>query len=64
MKKLFLILSFLLPFTLVAQTVGENIDVTHYEIHVGDFDLATEPCKEKPLLTLRPQPRCSKSFSN
>ena len=38
MKKLFLILSILLPFALKAQTPGENIDVTHYEIHVGDFD--------------------------
>ena len=40
MKKLFLILSFLLPFALNAQTSGDNIDVTHYEIHVWDFDFA------------------------
>ena len=40
MKKLFLILSILLPFALKAQTVGENIDVTHYEIHIGDFDFS------------------------
>ena len=38
MKKLFLILSLLLAFALNAQTPGENIDVTHYEIHVSDFD--------------------------
>ena len=24
--------------SLIAQTAGENIDVTHYEIHIGDFD--------------------------
>ena len=40
MKKLFLILSILLPFALKAQTAGENIDVTHYEIHIGDFDFS------------------------
>ena len=40
MKKIFLILSILLPFALKAQTPGENIDVTHYEIHVWDFDFA------------------------
>ena len=38
MKRLFLVLSLLLTFTLHAQTAGENIDVTHYEIHIGDFD--------------------------
>ena len=26
--------------SLIAQTAGENIDVTHYEIHVWDFDFA------------------------
>ena len=26
--------------TIQAQTAGEGIDVTHYEIHVGDFDFA------------------------
>lgn len=40
MKKLFFILSILLPFALRAQTTGENIDVTHYEIHIGDFDFS------------------------
>ena len=40
MKKIFLILSILLPFALKAQIPGENIDVTHYEIHVWDFDFA------------------------
>ena len=40
MKKLFFILSILLPFALKAQTAGENIDVTHYEIHIGDFDFS------------------------
>ena len=39
MKKLSFLLAFLLLMTFAqAQTAGENIDVTHYEIHVGDFD--------------------------
>ena len=39
MKKLSFLLAFLLLMTFAqAQTPGENIDVTHYEIHVGDFD--------------------------
>ena len=41
MKKIFLILSILLPFALKAQTAGENIDVTHYEIHLSDFDFTS-----------------------
>ena len=43
MKKYFLILAFSLFFglsSLIAQTVGQNIDVTHYEIHLWDFDFA------------------------
>ena len=41
MKRLFilLILTLLMPFA-KAQTLGDNIDVTHYEIHVWDFDFA------------------------
>ena len=41
MKKtlLTLILGLMLPIAaLQAQTAGENIDMTHYEIHVGDFN--------------------------
>ena len=41
MKKLSLILCLCLMLSgssLIAQTAGENIDVTHYEIHIGDFD--------------------------
>ena len=38
MKKLFIILSFLLPFALHAQTAGEGIDVTHYDINLWGFD--------------------------
>ena len=41
MKKTFLFLTLLitLPFVSAkAQTAGENIDVNHYEIHIGDFD--------------------------
>ncbi len=43
MKKtlLTLILGLMIPIAaLQAQTAGENIDVTHYEIHVGDFDFS------------------------
>jgi len=41
MKKLLVILSLLLSIsTLSAQTAGENINVTHYEIHLGDFDFS------------------------
>ena len=35
-----LFLSSLIAQTAVAQTAGENIDVTHYEIHIGDFDFS------------------------
>ena len=39
MKRLLLFLVLLLTFAnLQAQTVGENIDVTHYEIHLWSFD--------------------------
>ena len=40
MKRLPFLLALLLPLAFVAkaQTAGENIDVTHYEIHVGAFD--------------------------
>ena len=39
MKRLLLFLVLLLTFAnLQAQTVGENIDVTHYEIHLWGFD--------------------------
>ena len=43
MKKtlLILILGLMLPFALKAQTPGENIDVTHYEIHLSDFDFTS-----------------------
>lgn len=43
MKKstIFLTLLMALAFaTAKAQTPGENIDVTHYEIHIGDFDFS------------------------
>ena len=38
MRKLFIILGLLLPFASNAQTTGENIDVTHYGIHVNELD--------------------------
>ena len=40
MKKIFLILGILLPFVLKAQTPGENIDVTHYGIHINELNFA------------------------
>ena len=41
MKRLFLFLVVLLAFSAAqAQTAGEGINVTHYEIHVWDFDFA------------------------
>ena len=42
MKKLFLLLSLTLLVSFAhAQTPGENIDVTHYEIHLSDFDFVS-----------------------
>ena len=39
MKRFAFILALLFSLSsLIAQTAGENIDVTHYEIHVGDFN--------------------------
>jgi aminopeptidase N len=39
MKRLLLSLALLLSFTLMqAQTAGENIDVTHYAIHVNELN--------------------------
>ena len=41
MKKVSLILALLFSLSsLIAQNAGEGIDVTHYEIHVWDFDFA------------------------
>ena len=52
MKKLFLILSILLPFALQAQTAGENIDVKNYEIHLGDFDFANHTLQGETFIEL------------
>jgi len=51
MKKLLLILSLMLPFALNAQISGENIDATHYEIHVGDFDFANHTMSGETFVT-------------
>ena len=41
MKKLSLLFSFsLLLSSLIAQTAGESIDVTHYAIHVNELNFA------------------------
>lgn len=52
MKKLFLLLSlaFMAPFA-KAQTSGENIDVTHYEIHIWDFDFANRTLQGETFIT-------------
>ncbi len=45
MKKLSLIFAIAMAFnlsSLIAQTPGEGIDVTHYEIHIWDFDFANQ----------------------
>lgn len=40
MKRLFLVLSLLLTFTLNAQTPGEGIDVSHYDIFINELDFS------------------------
>ena len=68
MKKLSLLFSFsLLLSSLIAQTAGESIDVTHYAIHVNELNFGTLPtirCKGRPLLTLRLLLRFLKLFWN
>ena len=53
MKRLSLLLALLLPlaFAAKAQTPGENIDATHYEIHVGDFDYANHTMAGETFVT-------------
>ena len=53
MKRLSLLLALLLPLAFVAkaQTPGENIDATHYEIHVGDFDYANHTMAGETFVT-------------
>ena len=51
MKKLFFVLSILLTFALNAQTPGENIDVTHYEIHIWDFDFTNHTLQGETFVT-------------
>jgi len=53
MKRLSLLLVLLLPlaFAAKAQTSGENIDATHYEIHVGDFDYANHTMAGETFVT-------------
>ncbi|MBR1513748.1 MAG: hypothetical protein IJ622_05600 [Bacteroidales bacterium] len=47
-----LILGMLLPITIKAQTPGENIDVTHYEIHVWDFDFTNRTLQGEAFIDL------------
>ena len=53
MKRLSLLLALLLPlaFAAKAQTPGENIDATHYEIHIGDFDYANRTLAGETFVT-------------
>ena len=53
MKRLSLLLALLLPLAFVAkaQTPGENIDATHYEIHIGDFDYANRTLAGETFVT-------------
>jgi aminopeptidase N len=50
MKKLFLILSLMLTFTLNAQTAGENIDVTHYGINLWNFDFSNRTLQGEAII--------------
>lgn len=52
MKRLSLLLAFLLAWPFVnAQTPGENIDVTHYEIHIWDFDFTNHTLQGETFVT-------------
>lgn len=53
MKRLSLLLSLLLSLAFVAkaQIPGENIDATHYEIHIGDFDYANRTLAGETFVT-------------
>ena len=51
-KTIFLILGWLLPMAVLqAQTAGEGIDVTHYEIHIGDFDFTNHTLQGETFVT-------------
>jgi aminopeptidase N len=54
MKKLFLILTMLLlPLVAMkAQTAGENIDVTHYEIHLNELDFTNRTLQAETFVDL------------
>ena len=55
MKKLSLIAVLAMVFnlsSLFAQTAGENIDVTHYEIHLSDFDFTNQTLMGEAYVTV------------
>ena len=56
MKKLSFFLALMLVFVFVskAQTPGENIDVTHYEIYVWDFDFTNHTLQGEALVEFVP----------
>ena len=48
-----LLMAFLLPISvLMAQTIGENIDVTHYEIHVNDLNFVDRTMQAETFVDL------------
>jgi aminopeptidase N len=54
MKRLYFIiaLALLLPWSsLIAQTAGDGIDVTHYEIHIWDFDFTNRTLQGETFVT-------------
>ena len=54
MKRLLFSLSLLLSFAMVqAQTAGENIDVTHYSIHIYELDFANRTLQGETFVYLR-----------
>ena len=38
--------------SLIAQTAGENIDVTHYEIHLSDFNFTSHTLMGEAYVTV------------
>ena len=52
MKKIFTLLLVVVAFVANAQTPGENINVTHYEIHLNDLDFTNHTLQAQTTVTL------------
>lgn len=52
MKKLLVFLLIFTAFFATAQTPGENIDVTHYEIHINNIDFSNHTLQAQTIVTL------------